>query len=520
MAAKGLTKWIIVITTISATILELIDTTIVNVALSQISGNLGATIEDTSWVVTAYAIANVIVIPLTGFLGSYFGRKNYYFASILLFTLSSFLCGNSTSLEELVFFRFIQGIGGGALLSTSQSILFDAFDIKDRPIAAAIFGMGVIIGPTVGPTLGGYIVDNFHWSLIFDINVPIGLIAAFLVFTFIEKKPEEHNIDRKKIHIDTLGIVLLSIWVGALQYILERGQAEDWFEAKHIIVLTVVTVIAFVWFIWHELHTEHPAINLRVLQNGTLAVTTIFTFIMGFGIYCSMYVYPVWMQQFMGYTPTLTGVSLFPGALLSAVLMPFVGKSLQRGVAPKYLIMIGFSMFAVFCFWMSGASPEAGFAFFFMPLMLRGVAMSSLSVPLSNQAVSGLSSEKMPQGIAINNMMRQLGGAFGIAMMNTYLARTFAANRGHLISYVTPDSPDVLDRLNAFISGFVAKGMSLADAQHAAYGMLEKMVDKQAYLLTYLESFRLVGAFFVCILPLLLFVKPVKVTAKIDDAGH
>lgn len=504
---KGFAKWIIVATVISATMLELIDTTIVNVALSQISGNLGATIEDASWVITAYAIANVIVIPMTGFLASYFGRKNYYLTSILIFTFSSYMCGMSGSLWELVAWRFLQGIGGGALLSTSQSILFDTFEISERPIASAIFGMGVIIGPTIGPTLGGVIVDNFHWSLIFDINVPVGIIAAFLVFSFIDKQENEYNIDRKAIKIDYIGIFLLIIWVGSLQYILEKGQSEDWFAAKHIVVLTIAAVVAFILFIWWELTTDAPAVNLKVLKNRTLAITTLLTFIMGLGIYCSMFVYPVWMQRVMNYTPTLTGESLFPGAVMAAVMMPMVGKMIQRGVPPKYLITGGFMMFAIFCFWMSTASPEAGVMFFFTPLLLRGVGSAMLSVPLTNQAVSGLTPMEMPQGIAINNMLRQLGGSFGIAFMNTYVASQYALHRTQLLTYVNSDNPIAMEHLQQSANALAAKGMSAAQAQQGGLAMLEGLVNKHAYVLTYLDAFRFVGIFFVCVLPLMLFVK-------------
>ncbi|ATL45821.1 MFS transporter [Chitinophaga caeni] len=504
---KGLKKWIIVITVISATMLELIDTTIVNVALSNISGNLGATIEDASWIVTAYAIANVIVIPMTGFLASYFGRKNYYLTSIIIFTFASFMCGNSNTLWELVIWRFIQGVGGGALLSTSQSILFDTFEIYERPTAAAIFGMGVIIGPTVGPTLGGYIVESFHWSLIFDINVPVGVIAAFLVYNFIDKQAHEYNIDRKKIKIDYIGIFLLILWVGCLQYILEKGQSEDWFAAKHITVLAITSVVSFVLFIWWELKTDKPAVNLRVLNNRTLAITTVLTFIMGLGIYCSMYVYPVWMQQIMGYTSILTGESLLPGALVAAVMMPLVGKAMSKGVPPKYLITAGFMIFSFFCFWMSTASPEAGVAFFFVPLLLRGVGAAMLSVPLTNQAVSGLTPMEMPQGIAINNMMRQLGGAFGIAMMNTYVSRQYSAHRVQMLQYANSDNPIATEKLSQLAGGMISKGVDPGKAHETALHLLDGIVTKQAYVLTYLDAFRIVGIFFLCVLPLMFFVK-------------
>src|SRR5690349_12743913 len=243
MAVKGFARAIIVLTTISAAIMELIDTSIVNVALAQISGNLGATIEDTSWVITAYAIANVIIIPLTGFFARLFGRKNYYLYSIILFTFASYMCGNAGSLMSLVIWRFIQGIGGGALLSTSQAILFDAFEPEKRPMAAGMFGMGIVLGPTIGPTLGGLIVDNYSWPLIFDINIPFGIVASLLTIRFVPDDTAEDLSARKHVFIDYLGILFLAVGIGSLQYVLERGEAEDWFDDSSIIVLSITAAV-------------------------------------------------------------------------------------------------------------------------------------------------------------------------------------------------------------------------------------------------------------------------------------
>ncbi|BDC98790.1 DHA2 family efflux MFS transporter permease subunit [Persicobacter psychrovividus] len=519
MAAKGFVKWIIVATTVIAAVLELIDTTIVNVALTNISGNLGATIEDTSWVVTGYAIANVIIIPLTGFLANYFGRKNYYFYSILLFTISSYFCGASNSLEMLVFFRILQGIGGGALLSTSQSILFDAFELEERPIASAIFSMGLIVGPTIGPTLGGFIVDNYHWSLIFDINIPLGILAAAMVFLYIDKKPEEYHIDRSKIHIDRLGIIFLALWVGSLQYILERGQSEDWFNSKLILGLAILCVLTLGLFIWQELRTDKPAVDIRILKDPNLAMTTFIALILGFGLYSSMYVYPVWMQRLLGYTATETGMSLIPGALFSAFCMPIVGKLMQKGAYPKYLLFVGFGVYAIFSFWMSLASPMAGMVFFVMPLLIRGIGLGFSIVPITNQAIAGLKPEEIPQGVAINNMIRQLGGAFGIALMNTYIVRKVAGVRGHLISFITPDNPAFVEKKNLIMHGLIAKGVNVHQASATAMRMIEGLVDKQAYTITYVSSFQVIGVFFVCILPICLIMKKTKVNGKVE-AGH
>jgi DHA2 family multidrug resistance protein len=288
---KGFAKFIIVITTITAAIMELLDTTIVNVALNQISGSLGATIEDIAWVITSYAIANVIIIPMTGFWGEYFGRKNYYLGSVILFGIASYFCGTSESLWELVFWRFIQGIGGGALLSTSQAILFDAFEPEERPMASGFFGMGIILGPSLGPVLGGYLVDNFKWSDIFFVNIPICIIATILTIVYIEKKPGEGT-NRKSIQIDYIGIILLSLAVGTLQYFLEKGEGEGWFDSRIITLCAIGFVLGTALFIWRELSTEHPVVNLKIFGNQTFTMSSIFTLVGGFGLFTSVFVYP------------------------------------------------------------------------------------------------------------------------------------------------------------------------------------------------------------------------------------
>ena len=257
-------KIIVVITVVSAAIMELIDTSIVNVGVSQMAGSLGVTIEDISWVITSYAIANVIVIPMTGFLQRFFGRKNYYLASIVLFTVASGFCGISTDLWMLVFWRFLQGIGGGALLSVSQGILFDTFSVQQRPMASAMFGIGIVLGPTFGPTLGGIILDNYHWSWMFFINLPFGVLAILLSYFFLERKPEEFQINRSAIKIDTIGILLLALFVGPLQFVLERGSADDWFEDPMILRMTILCIVSFVAFVWWELKSPNPVVDLRV----------------------------------------------------------------------------------------------------------------------------------------------------------------------------------------------------------------------------------------------------------------
>lgn len=516
----GFKRWIIVITAISAAIIELIDTSIVNVGLNDIAGNLGVTIEDVAWVVTSYAVANVIVIPMTGFLQRYFGRKTYYVGSIILFTLASYGCGFAGSLGTLVLFRFLQGVGGGALLSTSQGLIYDAFPPSQRAVGSALFGMGIVLGPTLGPTLGGYIIDNYHWSWMFYINVPIGILAAFLSITYIDKKPEEININRRSIHIDTIGIVLLAVGIGSLQYVLERGEADDWFDDQIIRYLSVAAAVAIPLFVWWELRgTKEPVVDLRVLKNRNLAIGSFMVVIVGYGLFTSVLLYPLFAQRIVGMTATQTGRLLIPGGLVTLPMFALVGRLLAKGASPRLIVALGYVAFATFCFIMSTYNMDASNGDFIGPLIIRGIGLALLNVPLINQSVSTLEPRQLPTGIALVNMMRQIGGAFGVAITNTYVTQRTAVHRGDLVSHLQPDNPTVVDRVNALTQGLAAKGINALDAVSGAYKNLDLIVSKQALMLSYLDTFRLAGLFFVLSFPLLFLLQNKKMDPEAAKAA-
>jgi DHA2 family multidrug resistance protein len=524
MASSGFKKYIIVITTISAAIMELIDTSIVNVALSDISGNLGATIEDSSWIITAYAIANVIIIPLTGFLQRFFGRKNYYIASIIIFTISSVFCGFAPDLWSLVAWRFIQGIGGGALLSTSQGILFDTFEPHQKGMAAGLFGMGIVLGPTIGPTLGGIIVENYSWPLIFYINIPFGIAATILSLRFIDKKPEEFNINRKAIKIDYPGIALLAIGIASLQYVLEKGQSEDWLESQSIQIGAVLAIVGLVGFVWRELTTEYPAVNLKVMRNFNLVGSNILTFVVGFGLFGSVFIFPVMVQRILGYSPTEAGYSLIPGALVAIIIMPILGRALGGGVKPVYFVIVGTVFFFLHGYLSSQANLDSSRTWFIIPQICRGIGTACLTVPLINQAVVGLKPHEMPHGIALTNMLRQIGGALGIAVMNTYVSRRYVQHRTDLVSNLTPDNPLFTERIQNIKLNFMAKGYDALSAEEAGYRLTDFAVQKQAYLLSYLDGFLLISIFFVCSIPFMLLLRSNKMDKatqlKIQEESH
>lgn len=506
----GFRKWIIVVTIITSTIIELIDTTIVNVSVNTMSGNLGASLEDTAWVITSYAIANVIIIPMTSFLAEKIGRKQYYIGSILLFTLASALCGFSHGLWELVAFRFLQGIGGGALLSTSQSILFETFPQKERATASGIFSLGIIIGPSIGPVMGGYIVDNLSWQWIFYVNIPIGLLAALLSYIYL--KPTSKSTDNRS--IDWLGIFLLAVGVGALQIVLERGQTDDWFAANYIVVLSVTAALALSLLVWWQLKIEHPVINLRVLKSTTLSLSAIMTFVLGFGLFSAVFVFPLYAQRIIGYSAFQTGTMLLPGTLMAAMVSPFLGKMLQSGIRPQYLIILGFGMSAVFGYMMSKSNLETGGAYFFIPLIFRGLGAALLIVPLTALAVSELKPAEIPQGAALNNMMRQMGGSFGIALINTYIAHREAANRTALIAHVTASNPATIQHQNTFISNLMAHGATYLRAFQQSLGALENTVARQTFLMSYMDAFFLLAAMNAFCIPLVLLTMKRRAAAK------
>jgi DHA2 family multidrug resistance protein len=513
---KGFAKFIIVLTTIVAAVMELIDTSIVNVGLNEMAGSLGVNIEDVSWVITAYAIANVIIIPMTGFLGEYFGRKNYYIVSMIIFTIASYMCGQSTGLVELIIWRFIQGVGGGALLSTSQAILFDAFKPEDRPMAAGLFGMGLILGPTLGPTVGGYLIEHHSWPWMFLVNIPIGIIAAILAFVFIDKKEGEGK-KKDKMSVDYIGIGFLMVGIGCLQFVLERGESEDWFSSSAIRVCTVLAAIGLVGFIVWELKTPTPVVNLRIMGKRSYAFTTVFTCVAGLGLFTSVFVYPVLAQRVLGYSAYETGLSLLPPTLAGVVMMPIIGRMMSKGVSPIPFIVVGFILFAIYCWTSAGVSPDVGRWAFFFPLLIRAVGIAMSQLPLINQAVAGLQPKDYAAGISLNNMIRQIGGAFGIALANNFISQRYAQHRSDLVSNTYDGAAAFTTRYNGAFQSMVSQTGDSTTASLKAYKLIDLAVDKQSFFLAYLDTFRLIGIFFLLVLPFVVFLRVKKKSAVVVD---
>jgi DHA2 family multidrug resistance protein len=515
----GSRRVIITITAILCTLLEIVDTTVVNVALNDMRGNLGATLTEIAWVITAYAIGNVIVIPMTSWLAIQFGRRNYFAVSIVLFTICSFLCGNATSIWEMVLFRFIQGIGGGALLATSQTIITESYPPEKRSMAQAIYGLGVIVGPTLGPPLGGYIVYNYSWPYIFYINIPIGVAATLLTLQFVRNP----NYGKKKTmgNIDFLGIGLLAASIGCLQYVLERGQDDDWFADASITICTVVSFMSFFFFIWREMTFRDPIVNLRVLKNGNLRIGTLLTFILGFGLYGSTFIIPQYTQGTLNWTAEQAGLLLVPSALTTAFMMPVIGQLLQRGVKQQYLVSGGMFLFFVFCLWgYHLLTIDTGKGDFFWMLIVRGVGMGMLFVPITGLSLSSLHGEEIAQGVAFTGMARQLGGSFGVALITTFMARRNQFHRSDLVSKLNIDDPVVQQRITGIQHNFMARGMTPDLALKSAYQSMEYSVTAQAGVLSYMDVFLYLGLIFLVCIPFILMVRSSKGAPGNASAMH
>jgi DHA2 family multidrug resistance protein len=508
-------RYIIAITVSLASVLELLDTSIVNVAIPHMMGNLGATLDQIAWVSTGYIVANVIILPITGWLSAYFGRRRYFAYSIALFTIASFFCGNAASLEALVFWRVVQGLGGGALLSTSQAILYEEFPREEYGTAMAIFGVGVMVGPTLGPTLGGYITDAFGWPWIFYINIPFGMLALALTLSFIQDS--QHAVKANR--VDWLGLALLALGVGMLQTMLERGERLDWFDSREVTIYAVISAVALIGFVWHELRTDHPVVDLRILKSRQLAVGVIFGLALGVCLYATVFVLPVYLQSVRGFTAEQTGFVILPGALASAFTMAFMGR-LAGKFDGRLSIVAGVALFGLSMWKHAHFTTDSGMSDFFWPLILRGMGLGLIFVPLTNLALADLPLSRIPNGTGLFNLMRQLGGSVGIALSATLLQRFAAIHRADLMSNVTAFSAETQQRLALVTSGLIARGTEPALASTKAVAVVNAQVTRQAMMLSFEQLFLLFGALFLFSLPLLLLMHRNRGTGAGAGAAH
>ncbi|HTV94314.1 MAG TPA: DHA2 family efflux MFS transporter permease subunit [Verrucomicrobiae bacterium] len=476
---------LITITVMLGLIMAIIDSTIVNVALNTIGGNLGASVDEVSWVATGYILANVVVMPLNGWLTAFLGRKRFYAASLAVFTIASFLCGTATNITQLVIYRVIQGIGGGALQPTAQAIMFETYPPDKRGNAMAIFGLGAMVGPAVGPTLGGYIVDNATWPLIFYINIPIGIVAFLMTMMFI---PNPKYIARPKGGLDWAGLGLMTVGLASLQYVLERGEHDDWYNSSTITILTVVAVIALVIFIWRMLRDKHPLVNLQVFRHSSFTIGNVLGIISGFGLFGTALILPLFFQTILGFTAFDTGLVLLPGAISTAASMMIVGRLLNR-IDARASIAFGFLVFGLSTWMLGGLTTDAGFWDVFWPRLIQGFGLGFLFVPLSTVSLGDIPNSEMAGATGVYTLVRQIGGSFGIAILTTLLVHETAVAWNVLASGVTQ-----------------THGYSV--------GTLTSMVAQQSAMIAYNYLFRITAIVFAVAAPLVLFIKVKPRTAR------
>ncbi|MFI5318582.1 MAG: DHA2 family efflux MFS transporter permease subunit [Myxococcota bacterium] len=467
-----------------AVLLELIDTSIVNVALPDMMSNLGATVDEASWIVTSYIIANVTIIPMTSWLASRFGRRRYLTFSILLFTAASALCGLSTSLWELVLFRILQGLGGGALLSSGQALMVEIFPPERQGTGQAIFGVGATLGPSLGPTLGGWLTDNFSWPWIFYVNLPLGLLAAFLIYNYLPT----YRHARRAEGVDWPGIALLIVAIATLQYTIERGNHLDWFASATIRATAVLAILSGVGFVWHELRTPHPVVDLRVLRNKPLLVGCVYGAAFGVGLYGSIFLFPIFTQGMLHWSSWKSGIWVLPSTVTTALIMPFAGRAVMR-TGPFPLIFAGMFVFLPALYGMSQWNLQSHGWDLIWPQMGRGIGLGLLFAPLSLAAMRYLHPKDVLQGAALYNLSRQTGGSLGIAVLATLLDHRADVHAAYLTEHVTSLSPATWQRLEMMRAGLAARGLDPAEALNGAYQLLHGVIEREATVLAFRDSY-------------------------------
>ena len=478
-------------------IMAIMDTSIVNVALPSMAGNLGAASDEIAWVATGYILANVVIMPLNGWLTALLGRKKFYATSLIVFTLASLLCGTAHDVWTLVFWRVIQGLGGGALQPTAQAILFESYPPEKRGGAMAIFGLGAMVGPAIGPSVGGALVDNFSWPLIFFVNIPIGIVALVMTMLFIR---DPVYIVRPERGADWIGLGAMATGIASLQFVLEQGQREDWFASPTIAILTLVSIGTLAFFIVRELRDPHPFVDLHVFKSRSFAAGTIIGVVSGFGLYGLNLVLPLFFQNVLRMSAFDTGNALLPGAIATAISMPIAGR-LTKVLDPRIEIALGLAMFAAGSWWMGDLNQYAGFWDIFGPRTLQGFALGFLFVPLTTASLAGISNAAMSNATGLYTLVRQLGGSLGIAILELVQTRREDLAQAVFSGSITLANPAVATMLAG------------AKDRAGALASIAGMVDLNATVVSYDYIFRLCAIIFVISIPSVLLLKNAKTTA-------
>jgi DHA2 family multidrug resistance protein len=495
--------WIVAISVMFATFLEVLDTTVVNVSLPHIAGSLSATPEEATWTLTSYLVANAIVLPMTGFLAGYFGRKRLLMLAVTGFTLSSFLCGIAPSLSMLVVFRLIQGLTGGVLQPMSQAIMLEAFPVEQRGKGMAFWGLGIVVAPILGPVLGGWLTDNFSWRWVFYINLPIGIASLLMTKAFIFDPP---YLRKPRGRVDVVGIGLLVLGIGALQFVLDKGQQEDWFDSSMIVALTAISATALLMFIIHAFSSSDPVLDLRVLKDRTYATGVTLMTVLGFVLFGSLVMLPLFLQTVLGYPSYQAGTAMAPRGFGAFLAMPLVGILMSK-LDPRKMVMSGLAIAGVTLFMLSSINLQAGYWDIFWPQFIQGLSMGLLFVPLSTISMNSISREKMGNATSLFSLMRNLGAGIGIAGVATMVSRSTTAHAAQMTEHLNPYSDTARHMFEGTRSLFLSHGSSLGVATQQALAALSGMIRRQAAMVAFVDVTRLLGVIFLAAIPLVLIMR-------------
>jgi len=507
-------KWAVAVAVATGALLEIIDTSIVNVALADIQASVGATLSQVSWVVSSYAVANVIILPLSAWLGQRFGKKRYFVFSLIGFTVASVLCGLSNSLSMLIIARVLQGLMGGGLLAKAQSFLYETFPREEQALAQGFFGAIVIAGPVLGPTLGGFITTHSDWRWIFFVNVPVGIAAVLLCLQALPSDPVRRDTSR----IDWLAIGLLALGLGCMQTALEEGNSEGWFDSAFIVVSCLLAVFGLVAFVLRVLRSEHPVVDLRVLRYRSLWAGSLLSIVVGVALFGAMFAVPIFAQSIMRYTSEQTGLLLLPGALASAVTMIVASRVIMPRFDPRNVLFAGGLVLVVSLVWLGRLSPETGEAQLFWPLIVRSIGTVLMFLPLTLSAIGPLPREDVAAATGFFNLTRQLGGSVGVAFLSTILDQRVAFHRGALVSHLSVGDPRTAERVAQLTHLYASHGASESQAHAQALSTLDGLVQRQASVLGFNDTFYVVAILVLCFLPLILLLGKPKTGASVAGA--
>jgi MFS transporter, DHA2 family, multidrug resistance protein len=511
-------KWLVTVSVMTPTLIEILDTSVANVSLTHIQGSLSAGQEEVTWVLTSYLVANAVVIPMSGWLARLMGRKVYLLISLLVFTIASILCGTATSLGLLVLYRIIQGIGGGGLQPMCQAILLEAFPANQRGLAMGIFGMGVVVGPILGPLLGGYLTDNYSWRWIFYINLPIGIMAFFMIINFIFDPPyHERRVAGEK--IDYLGLILLCVGLASLQIVLDKGQMEDWFNSNFIRVLSVISIFSLVLLVFWELGHDQPIMNLRVFKDRSFATGNIVMFLAFFAFFGSIVLLPLFLQTLLGYTAYLSGWVLGPGGAIALLALPIIGKMTEK-VDARILLGVGLLVSAYSVYYMAGFNLQVDFYSTVMSRILQGIGMPFIFVSCSFLAMAYVRRVEMNNASAIFNLLRNLGGSFGVAFVTTLVARRTQFHQHRLVENLTPFDPGYMFRLQDLQAYLNSVYGSFSESTNLAQGVVYQSLQRQAAAMAFIDAFYAEAIIFLMLIALLWIIKKPPMGQRVEISAH